>query len=152
MRAVVQKVKYACVKVDSKIVGEINNGICALIGFSNEDTEKDSEYMVKRLLNLKLFNSSKGEKTTVSEMGYEVLCVSQFTLFGKTVKGNKPDFHDSMKTETAKTMYKDFLTRLGEAYDHSKIKDGEFGAMMEVDISTDGPLTLQLDSRKIEYL
>lgn len=88
---------------------------------------------------------------SVVDIEGEILCVSQFTLYGSVIKGSKPDFHLSMKSETSKQMYLEFLDRLKKAYQPDRIKDGEFGAMMLVNIANDGPVTLELDSRKFEY-
>ncbi|KAI8143889.1 D-tyrosyl-tRNA deacylase [Fennellomyces sp. T-0311] len=153
MRAVLQRVARASVTVDQQVVGSIQKGVCVLVGIGTDDTEKDVDYIVNKILNIRVFDDDQGImwKKGVKELGLEVLCVSQFTLQGKTVKGNKPDFHGAMKTEQAKAMYEKFLAKLGQAYDPSKIKDGVFGAMMLVDIANDGPVTLQLDSRKFSY-
>ncbi|ORY97987.1 D-tyrosyl-tRNA deacylase [Syncephalastrum racemosum] len=152
MRAVLQRVARASVTVDNQVVGAIQKGVCVLIGIGTDDTEKDIDYIVNKILNIRVFDHEGVMwKKGVKELGLEVLCVSQFTLQGKTVKGNKPDFHNAMKTEQAKATYAQFLDKLGKAYDPSKIKDGVFGAMMMVDIANDGPVTLQLDSRKFTY-
>ncbi|EIE87032.1 hypothetical protein G6F46_011174 [Rhizopus delemar] len=152
MKAVVQRVAKASVTVDNRVVGSIQKGLCILLGIGTDDTEKDVDYMVNKILNIRVFDDNGTMwKKGVKDSGLELLCVSQFTLQGSTVKGNKPDFHKAMKTESAKMMYQQFMDKLGKAYDPSKIQDGEFGAMMMVDISNDGPVTLQLDSRKFTY-
>ncbi|KAG0167762.1 D-tyrosyl-tRNA(Tyr) deacylase [Apophysomyces sp. BC1034] len=140
--------------VDNQVVGSIQKGICVLLGIATDDTEKDVDYMVNKILNLRVFDEeSTGAmwKKSTKDLGLEILCVSQFTLQGKTIKGNKPDFHAAMKTGPAKVMYEQFLQKLDQAYDPSKIQDGVFGAMMLVDIANDGPVTLELDSRKFTY-
>ncbi|KAG1452994.1 hypothetical protein G6F56_007678 [Rhizopus delemar] len=152
MKAVIQRVTKASVTVDSRVVGSIQKGVCVLLGIATDDTEKDVDYMVNKILNIRVFDENGAMwKKGVKDAGLELLCVSQFTLQGSTIKGNKPDFHRAMKTDPAKIMYQQFLDKLGKAYDPSKIQDGEFGAMMQVDISNDGPVTLQLDSRKFTY-
>ncbi|KAI8876562.1 D-tyrosyl-tRNA deacylase [Backusella circina FSU 941] len=152
MRAVIQRVTKASVTVDNKVVGSIQKGLCVLLGLGVDDTEKDVDYMVNKILNVRVFDDQGVMwKKGVKDAGLEILCVSQFTLQGKTIKGNKPDFHNAMKTEPAKAMYTQFLQKLAKSYDASKIQDGEFGAMMIVDISNDGPVTLELDSRKFTY-
>ncbi|CEG62884.1 Putative D-tyrosyl-tRNA(Tyr) deacylase [Rhizopus microsporus] len=152
MRAVIQRVTKASVTVDNRVVGSIQKGLCVLLGIATDDTEKDIDYMVNKILNIRVFDDNGVMwKKGVKDAGLELLCVSQFTLQANTVKGNKPDFHRAMKSEQAKTMYGQFLDKLGKAYDPAKIQDGEFGAMMSVDISNDGPVTLQLDSRKFTY-
>lgn len=148
-----------------------------LIGLSVDDTTADLDFMVKKLLSVRVFDSTdsalaegstssaaaaangdaaseprKMWAKSVTDIGGEILCVSQFTLYGQVIKGSKPDFHLSMKSDTSRAMYHDFLDRLGKAYHPDRIKDGEFGAMMIVNIANDGPVTLELDSRKFEYL
>ncbi|KAF9419307.1 D-tyrosyl-tRNA(Tyr) deacylase [Podila epigama] len=167
---VLQRVVQASVEVNGKQISKIKQGLCVLIGLSVDDTTADVEYMVRKLLSVRVFDSNQGpvspsdgavieEKEpprmwakSVVDIGGEILCVSQFTLYGQVIKGSKPDFHLSMKSETSKQMYHDFLERLKKAYSPDKIKDGEFGAMMLVNIANDGPVTLELDSRKFEYL
>ncbi|KAI9492873.1 D-tyrosyl-tRNA deacylase [Zychaea mexicana] len=153
MRAVLQRVARASVTVDQQVVSSIQKGVCVLVGVGTDDTDKDVDYIINKILNLRVFDDEQGTmwKKGVKELGLEVLCVSQFTLQGQTIKGNKPDFHRAMKTDQAKAMYEKFLTKMGQAYDPAKIKDGVFGAMMVVDIANDGPVTLQLDSRKFTY-
>ncbi|KAG0244886.1 D-tyrosyl-tRNA(Tyr) deacylase [Actinomortierella wolfii] len=166
MRAVLQRVVQASVDVNGQQISKIGKGICVLIGLSVSDTSADLDYMVKKLLSVKVFDSHtvpEGETADLSQpnkpwaksvvdIGGEILCVSQFTLYGHVLKGSKPDFHMSMKSDTSRAMYHDFLDRLKKAYNAEKIKDGEFGAMMLVNIANDGPVTLELDSRKFEYL
>lgn len=152
MRAVLQRVARAGVSVDDKVVSSIGKGICVLVGIGVDDNEADIDYMVRKLLTLRVFEDGQVMwKKSVQDLDYELLCVSQFTLFAKTTKGSKPDFHASMKTAEANEMYTKFLHKLGKAYKPEKIKDGVFGAMMMVDIVNDGPVTIELDSRKFSY-
>ncbi|KAL1925058.1 uncharacterized protein VTP21DRAFT_4712 [Calcarisporiella thermophila] len=151
MRAVLQRVSEASVTVNGAQISRIGRGICVLLGISVDDTEKDIDYIVKKILNVRVFESGEGEERrmwqrSVKDLGLEIMCVSQFTLWGQTTKGNKPDFHLAMKSEQARAMYETFKKKLGEAYDPTKIKDGEFGAMMEVHIVNSGPVTLQISS------
>ncbi|KAK3848379.1 MAG: D-Tyr tRNAtyr deacylase-like domain-containing protein [Linnemannia gamsii] len=191
MRAVLQRVIQASVEVNGNQISKIHQGLCVLIGLSVDDTTADLDYMVKKLLSVRVFDSNqhairapgmtmtgppkeqgqqegKGGEVqeqeqeqeqeparmwakSVVDIEGEILCVSQFTLYGQVLKGSKPDFHLSMKSDTSKQMYHDFLNRLKKAYKSDRIKDGEFGAMMLVNIANDGPVTLELDSRKFEY-
>ncbi|KAG0271291.1 D-tyrosyl-tRNA(Tyr) deacylase [Linnemannia exigua] len=191
MRAVLQRVIQASVEVNGHQISKIHQGLCVLIGLSVDDTTADLDYMVKKLLSVRVFDSNQhairspgmtmarppreqgqqeGKEGEMQENGQEqeqeparmwaksvvdiegeILCVSQFTLYGQVLKGSKPDFHLSMKSDTSKQMYHDFLRRLKKAYKSDRIKDGEFGAMMLVNIANDGPVTLELDSRKFEY-
>jgi len=91
-------------------------------------------------------------KRSVKDINGEILCVSQFTLLANTHKGNKPDFHRAMGAESSQEMYASFIERMGQLYNPDKIKDGIFGAMMNVSLTNDGPVTLTLDSRKYEYI
>ncbi|CAG8675257.1 7905_t:CDS:2, partial [Acaulospora morrowiae] len=155
MRAVLQRVSSASVTVNGAIVSSINQGICVLLGIANDDTQEDMDYMVKKILNVRVFADEAGEKwwqRSVKDAGLEVLCVSQFTLYGSTTKGYKPDFHNSMKSESSKEMYAAFLEQMKREYVEDRIKDGIFGAMMQVNIVNEGPVTLELDSRKFEYV
>ncbi|XP_076360451.1 D-aminoacyl-tRNA deacylase [Tachypleus tridentatus] len=147
MKAVVQRVMKASVLVNDEVVSSIGKGLCVLIGISRDDTPKDMEYMVRKVLNLRLFDDANGKRWnhSVKDKGFEILCVSQFTLYS-ILKGNKLDFHQSMAPEQSQVFYEEFLQKLKEAYVPEKVKDGVFGAYMQVDIQNDGPVTVQLDS------
>ncbi|KAB0383234.1 hypothetical protein FD755_005151 [Muntiacus reevesi] len=125
----------------------IGRGICVLLGISLEDTQKELEHMVRKILNLRVFEDESGKHWSKSVMDkqYEVLCVSQFTL-QCVLKGNKPDFHLAMPAEQAESFYKGFLEQLRKAYRPELIKDGKFGAYMQVHIQNDGPVTIELES------
>lgn len=125
-----------------------------LIGIGDDDTSKDSEYIANKILSLKVFDDpSTGAmwKRSVKDIEGEILCVSQFTLMAKTIKGAKPDFHKAMAGEASRPMYAEFLDMLGRAYTPTRVKDGQFGAMMSVSLTNEGPVTLTIDSRKFEY-
>ncbi|KAJ2493077.1 D-tyrosyl-tRNA(Tyr) deacylase [Coemansia sp. RSA 2050] len=155
MRVVLQRVLQASVTVGDKVVGVIGPGVCLLVGISRDDTSEDMEYMAKKVLGMRVFeNSDKGNSMWakgVQDMGLEILCVSQFTLYAKSTKGSKPDFHEAMKAGESRQYFDSFVQRLGQLYDPAKIAVGEFGAMMKVSLVNDGPVTLQLDSRKFIY-
>ncbi|XP_065845053.1 D-aminoacyl-tRNA deacylase 1-like isoform X2 [Oscarella lobularis] len=137
MRAVVQRVTKASVE---------GKGLCVLVGISRNDTAQDVEYIVRKVLNLRVFdNGDKRWSKSVTECGYEVLCVSQFTLQA-VLKGNKPDFHLAMGSEESKPFYEEFLAKMRKSYEAEKIKDGAFGAYMQVHIQNDGPVTIELES------
>ncbi|KAJ3216298.1 hypothetical protein HK099_005929 [Clydaea vesicula] len=149
MRVVLQRVTESSVKVNEKIVGAINKGICALVGICNDDTEVDQDYIVNKLISLRLWDfEGKSWNKSVVEKQYEILLVSQFTLYAKTTKGSKPDFHNAMKSERSQEFFNTFVDKLKVKYDPSKIQEGEFGAMMEVSIVNDGPVTIVLDSKE----
>uniref|UniRef100_A0A914WH15 D-aminoacyl-tRNA deacylase n=1 Tax=Plectus sambesii TaxID=2011161 RepID=A0A914WH15_9BILA len=147
MRAVIQRVCEARVLVGDEVVSSIGRGLCVLVGLARDDTEKDVDWMVRKLLTLRVFEDDTGRRWAkgVKDLNLEILCVSQFTLYAQ-LKGNKPDFRDSMGGDEAPAMYADFMQRLRNAYDADKVKDGRFGAMMRVQLENDGPVTLTLDS------
>ncbi|XP_063708626.1 D-aminoacyl-tRNA deacylase [Culicoides brevitarsis] len=146
MKAVIQRVSSAGVSVSGELVSSIGKGLCVLVGICQSDTEKDMEYIARKILSIRLFdhNDKRWQKSVVDEK-LEILCISQFTLYHR-LKGNKPDFHLAMKGEEAKVLYDKLLTKLGESYEPSKIKDGVFGAMMEVNIVNSGPVTIEIES------
>lgn len=149
MRAIVQRVMGAGVTVAGKSVGEfVGPGLVVLLGVFADDTPEDMEFMVKKLLAIRLFNNSQGKPwaASVVEVGGSLLMVSQFTLC-HVWKGNKPDFHRAMKAEAAKAMFDDMVGRMKAAYAPEKICTGEFGAWMSVNLCNDGPVTVVVDSR-----
>ncbi len=145
MRAHLQRVKNASVTVDGKITGEIEKGILILLGITHEDTVKDIEFLVEKIVNLRIF---PGEKSTFDrsllETGYSALVVSQFTLYADLRKGRRPDFTDAAKPDIAIPLYEAFLASLKKR--NIKTEAGIFGAMMEVSLVNDGPVTILLDS------
>lgn len=147
MRAIIQRVTKASVSVNGEVISSIGQGLCVLIGISRKDGPKDAEYIVRKILNLRLFDDDEGKgwKLNVKDKNFEILCVSQFTL-QCVLKGNKPDFHEAMGSESSKQFYQEILNDLGKNYDASKIKDGQFGAYMQVNIENDGPVTIELNS------
>ncbi|OQV18767.1 putative D-tyrosyl-tRNA(Tyr) deacylase [Hypsibius exemplaris] len=154
MRAVVQRVLSASVRRGSpehshEPANTIQAGLLVLLGIHRDDQSADLEWMVKKILSLRLFDGEDGTtrwKRSVKEMGMEILCISQFTLYGKAVKGSKPDFHDSMAGPESLPMYEEFLSRLGALYLPEKIQRGFFGEAMEIDAKMNGPVTITLDS------
>ena len=148
MRVVIQKVKSASVNVEGKLVSEIGAGLLILVGIFQEDSQKDVEYITKKILNLRIFESENGYfDKNIQEVDGEILFVSQFTLYGDCKKGNRPSFSRAMQPDKAKVFYQDFLDNFKNLY--LKIKDGLFGANMQVSLINDGPLTIILDSKKI---
>ncbi|XP_075452375.1 D-aminoacyl-tRNA deacylase 1 [Ascaphus truei] len=146
MRAVIQRVTQASVTVGDEQISSIGRGICVLLGISLEDKQKDVDYMVRKILNLRVFADESGKPwcKSVMDKQYEVLCVSQFTL-QCILKGNKPDFHMAMPSEQAEPFYNDILQQMRKTYKPDLIKDGKFGAYMQVHIQNDGPVTIELE-------
>ncbi|XP_073808924.1 D-aminoacyl-tRNA deacylase 1 isoform X1 [Danio rerio] len=147
MKAIIQRVTRASVTVGEEQISSIGRGLCVLLGISVEDTQKDVDYMVRKILNLRVFEDENGRAWSRSVMDgeLEVLCVSQFTL-QCLLKGNKPDYHAAMPAELAQPFYNNMLEQLRETYKPELIKDGQFGAKMQVLIQNDGPVTIQLES------
>ena len=148
MRLVVQRVKSSSVTVDGSVVSSIGPGAMALVGLHQDDTKEDLEYCCKRLLACKLWENDSGAswRHGVKQRGLEVLCVSQFTLYGTLSKKHQPDYKLSMKSIPAQEMYAEFLEMLKSNYEPDKIKDGVFGAKMDVALVNDGPVTIVIES------
>lgn len=147
MRAVVQKVSRAKVSVDGQTIGQIEKGFLVLLGVYKEDTDKDLDYIYKKVTGLRVFEDENDQMNlALNDVGGELLVVSQFTLYGDARKGRRPSFTDAAKGDLAKSLYEDFITRAKA--DGFNCKSGEFGAHMEVEFVNDGPVTILLDSFK----
>ncbi|KAI5446221.1 uncharacterized protein LOC127138014 isoform X1 [Lathyrus oleraceus] len=149
MRAVVQRVDSASVEVEGRTVSEIGPGLLVLVGIHDSDSDADADYICRKVLNMRLFSNEDTAKAwdhSVMQKNYQVLLVSQFTLYG-FLKGNKPDFHVAMAPQRAKPFYASLVDRFRNAYNADAIKDGIFGAKMKVSLVNDGPVTMQLDSQ-----
>lgn len=147
MRAVIQRVAKASVTVGEEVVGSIERGLCVLVGIHKSDTEADRDFIVRKILNTRLFEDQTGKRWQLGakDAGLEILCVSQFTLYCE-LKGNKPDYRHAMGGDAAQRFYEDFISQLRAQYKPDMIKDGKFGAMMQVNIQNDGPVTINIDS------
>lgn len=148
MRLVVQRVKSASVTVEGSVVSQIGPGILALVGLHEHDTEEDLKLCCKQLLACKLWSNDSGGmwRHSVKNKNLECLLVSQFTLYGTLSKKNQPDYKRSMKAEPAEKLYGRFVQLVRENYEADKIQDGVFGAMMDVNLINDGPVTLIIES------
>ncbi|NLK44886.1 MAG: D-tyrosyl-tRNA(Tyr) deacylase [Tissierellia bacterium] len=148
MRAVIQRVSKASVTVDNKTVGEIEKGLLVLLGVGKEDTISDLDYLVNKIIGLRIFEDDN-EKMNLSltDIGGNLLVVSQFTLFGDVRKGKRPSFTDSAPPDIAEEMYLKFIDKCIEM--GIKTEKGIFGADMKVSLVNDGPVTILLDSKKI---
>ncbi|KAJ5639459.1 uncharacterized protein N7484_007321 [Penicillium longicatenatum] len=142
MKIVIQRVKSASVSVDEELISSIGRGLLVFAGIGHDDTEKEAENLVNKVLKAKFWPDDDGKqwKKNVQEIEGEVLCVSQFTLYGKMKKGNKPDFHDAAKPETARKVYDHFYNKMSSSYKPERVKNGVFQAMMEVELKNDGPV------------
>ncbi|OXH40599.1 D-tyrosyl-tRNA(Tyr) deacylase [Cryptococcus neoformans] len=148
MKAVLQRVINASVTVDGKIISSIGKGLLVLVGIDRYDEPQDATQIIKKILTARLWEDDNGVawKKNVKDIDGEVLCVSQFTLLAG-FKGAKPDFHESMSTVPGNAFYSSFLKEIKTAYDPTKIQDGQFGAMMQVSLTNDGPVTILLSSK-----
>lgn len=147
MRAVIQRVLSANASEDGKVISSIGKGLCVLIGISRNDTKSDIEYIVKKILNSKLFEDSSGKRwsKSVKDCEGEILCLSQVTLYN-TFKGNKLDFHHAMAPEKGKEFYNNFLENIRAQYKPDLVKEGIFGAHLVITLQNDGPVTITVDS------
>lgn len=147
MRAVVQRVKASRVEVDNKVIGEIGVGLNVLVGISKEDTKEDLEYIVRKVVGLRIFEDETGKMThSLEDVNGELLIISQFTLYGDCRKGKRPDFMKAQGGETARQFYNELVEAFKKEV--KKVETGEFGADMQVYIQNDGPVTLLLESKK----
>lgn len=144
MRLVVQRSLNSSVSVDNKIVGKIDSGLVVLVGFNVNDTEKDIDYLIKKLVNLRIFDDENHiMNKSILDVGGSVLSISQFTLYADTKKGNRPSYINSMKAENASLMYDLFNKKLSE---YVNVETGIFQSDMKVSITNDGPVTILLES------
>ncbi|CEL97107.1 unnamed protein product [Vitrella brassicaformis CCMP3155] len=150
MRVVIQRVSRASVSVDNKVVSQISSGLVLLLGISATDTRTEGDSLVKKCLRARLWpdasNPQRSWASSVLDNDYEVLVISQFTLYGTMKKGNKPDFHLAMGGDAAKELYAEIVELFRQQHKPERIKDGVFGAMMEVDLVNDGPVTIIHDT------
>lgn len=147
MRAVIQRVKEASVAVEGRTIGKIAEGLLVLLGVEAGDEETDLKYIYQKTTGLRIFQDEDGKMNlSVSDVGGELLVVSQFTLLGDVRKGKRPSFTASAEPEKARKLYEAFCDLARE--DGFSVATGEFGAHMEVKLLNDGPVTILLDSRK----
>ena len=147
VRAVVQRVKRACVRVGGEAVGEIGAGLLVLLGVAQEDKEADAEYLARKVLTLRIFDDAAGRMNlAVGKVSGAVLVVSQFTLYGDARGQNRPSYLRAARPEDARRLYDSFIEKLCAA--GLRCETGRFQEMMEVDLVNDGPVTILLDSEK----
>lgn len=147
MRAVVQRVSSASVSVDGREVSSIGSGFLVLLGVSADDGPEDAEYIARKVIDLRAFRDDAGKTNrSLRDVNGSVLIVSQFTLYGDCRKGRRPSYTRAAPPEQAERLYEDVAARIGEA--GIPVRKGVFGAMMDVSLVNDGPVTLLLDSAK----
>lgn len=150
MRAVIQRVKYASVSVEGRVVGKIEQGLLILLGVSPADTAEDVEWLSGKVARMRIFNDDDGVMNrSVSDIGGEVLVVSQFTLFASTKKGNRPGYTGAALPEVAIPLYELFVKRVSELIGKA-VPTGIFGADMQVSLLNDGPVTILMDTKNKE--
>lgn len=147
MRVIIQRVKRASVKVSDEVIGAIKNGLLILVGVTHDDDLSDVEFLAKKVVNLRIFEDEYGKMNkSIIDYGYEILSISQFTLFANTTKGNRPSFVDAASPEYASKLYESFNEKLTNF--NINVETGLFGNTMEVELINDGPVTIYIDSKK----
>lgn len=150
MRALIQRVKKASVTIEGKIYSEINQGLLVLIGIEAEDTQEDIDWLAGKIAKMRIFSDENDAMNlSVQDVEGECLVVSQFTLHASTKKGNRPSFIKAARPEIAIPLYEEFILQL-ENITNKSVKTGSFGAMMDVCLINDGPVTIWIDSKNRE--
>lgn len=145
MKAVIQRVSEASVKVDGNVVGEINTGFMLLIGIDENDEKTDADWLVQKILNLRIFGDENDKlNLSIKDINGEILCISQFTLIADYKKGNRPSFIKAAKPDKAIPLFEYFKEELSKS--DLRIESGIFGADMKVSLTNDGPVTIVMDS------
>lgn len=146
MKAILQRVSRASVSVDGRVVGSIGPGLLVLLGVHRDDVDSAAEELAARCAVLRIFPDEEGKMNrSVREVGGDVLVVSQFTLYADTRRGTRPSYTDAAPAEKAKRLYEHFKEALSRELDGRSIPSGDFGAMMQVELVNDGPVTVQLE-------
>lgn len=145
MKVVIQRSLASSVEVDNKLINKIEKGMVILVGVNVEDTSEDVDYLVRKTLNLRIFDDENGVMNkSIIDVGGEILSISQFTLQASTKDGNRPSYINAMKGEEAVKLYEEYNKKLNEKV---KTYPGVFGAEMKVSITNDGPITIIIDSK-----
>lgn len=151
MRVVIQRVAKASVKVSDNIISFIGRGLLVLVGIEESDDRKDIEWLVKKIVGLRIFNDEDGVMNrSVKDIGGDIIVVSQFTLHAMTKKGNRPSYVRAAKPETAIPLYEEFVSELGKSLG-KKVGTGVFQAHMDVELINDGPVTIIIDSKNKDF-
>ncbi len=148
MRVVLQRAKNGSVTVDGTVTGKIDQGYVLLVGIKEGDTKEDVEYVANKIAGLRLFEDEEGKMNdSIQEVGGDILSISQFTLYGDTRKGRRPSFTDAARPDVAEPLWEYFNEVLREKHG-LKVEVGVFGAMMDVQLTNDGPVTLIVESKE----
>lgn len=146
MKIIIQRINFAKIFVNDKFKGEIGKGIVAYVGISSSDSEKDIDFCIDKLINLRIFNDNDDKMNlSVKDVDGELLVVSNFTIYGNTKKGRRPSYTDSAPAETAQKIYNRFVEKL--KHTDVKFETGEFGEHMKIISESDGPVNLIIDSQ-----
>ena len=149
MRTILQRVQHASVTVDGKITGNINHGMLDLVGFEPEDINEDFEWIIKKIIQLRIFNDENNVMNLdIQQTNGEILVISQFTLHAAVKKGNRPSYIKASKPDLANEQYEEFLNLLENNF--KPVQKGIFGADMKVELLNDGPVTIFIDSKNRE--
>ncbi len=150
MRVVIQRVKEASVTIEGKVVSSIGNGFLILLGIENEDSKEDIDWLAGKIVKLRVFaDENDAMNNSIVDSKGDIIVVSQFTLHASTKKGNRPSFIKAARPEVAIPLYKTFIMQLENELG-KKVQTGEFGAMMDVSLINDGPVTIAIDSKNRE--
>ena len=150
MRAVIQRVNSAAVRIDQQVSGSINQGLLVLLGIEDADTEEDITWLSGKIVNLRIFNDDQGVMNlSLKEINGSILLVSQFTLHASTRKGNRPSYIRASKPPVAIPLYEKMIDQLERDFGQ-KIQTGVFGADMQVELENDGPVTIIIDTKQKE--
>jgi D-tyrosyl-tRNA(Tyr) deacylase len=145
MRAVIQRVKEASVEVGGRVTGTIGHGVLVLLGFGKDDNSKDMDWMIDKIINLRIFEKDGKFDQSLLDVHGELLLVSQFTLYGDCSRGRRPSFSNAMEVGRARDLFDDFVAKAREKVE--KVETGVFQAHMDVKLTNDGPVTLIIDSK-----
>lgn len=150
MRVLIQRVSEAKVMIEGRTAGEIDQGLLVLLGIEHEDTKEDADWLIKKLIGLRIFNDEEGKMNlSIDDVKGAFLVVSQFTLHASTKKGNRPSYINAARPETAIPLYEYFKKALADQ-SNMIVESGEFGADMKVQLINDGPVTIWMDSKNKE--
>lgn len=150
MRVVIQRAKNASVTIDGTIHGKIDQGLVVLIGIEHEDTEQDADWLIGKIINLRIFSDEAGKMNlSIQEINGQFLLISQFTLHASTKKGNRPSYIQAARPEVAIPLYDYFIRELNNK-SGLPVETGQFGADMQVQLINDGPVTIWMDSKSRE--
>ncbi len=150
MRALLQRVQEASVTIEGEVKSSIGRGLLVFIGIGNDDGQDDIEWLTRKIVNMRIFDDENGDMNrSVLEVDGEMLVISQFTLHARVKKGNRPSYIDAAKPDVSIPLYEQFVKQL-EQDSGKKVGSGEFGAMMDVSLINDGPVTIWMDSKRKE--